>query len=288
MSSTQRETVERVFLVGCPRSGTTLLQGMLAAHPGVISFPESHFFSRALGPRRSPRRPLGLIAPGGRTNLIDFLRRAGLQRFEPQVPGSHWVAPYCRMFLHTLDTAARDAAKPAWLEKTPEHVFHTAAIRRYSPQAKFVHILRHGTDTIASLVDVTRKHPEHWGGSWSVEHCVRYWNRAVRASLRWRNNPQHFLVFYESLVAEPEQHARRLADFLGLPFAMEMIDKRSDRQAQVVDAFEVWKQASHGELRKAASRAGDVFDPATIARVESQTAEVERRRSEAAGLWGRA
>ncbi|MGL4503377.1 MAG: sulfotransferase family protein, partial [Planktothrix sp.] len=34
----------RIFLVGCPRSGTTLLQSLLAAHPQIASFPESHFF----------------------------------------------------------------------------------------------------------------------------------------------------------------------------------------------------------------------------------------------------
>jgi hypothetical protein len=33
----------RLFLVGCPRSGTTLLQSLLAAHPQIASFPESHF-----------------------------------------------------------------------------------------------------------------------------------------------------------------------------------------------------------------------------------------------------
>ncbi|MGC1525664.1 MAG: sulfotransferase, partial [Phormidesmis sp.] len=36
--------MKRLFLVGCARSGTTLLQSLLASHPGVASFPESNFF----------------------------------------------------------------------------------------------------------------------------------------------------------------------------------------------------------------------------------------------------
>jgi len=38
----------RIFLVGCPRSGTTLLQSMLARHDRVFTFPESHLFARSV------------------------------------------------------------------------------------------------------------------------------------------------------------------------------------------------------------------------------------------------
>ena len=46
--SNTRAILSRIFLVGCPRSGTTLTQSLLAAHPMVASFPESHFFSHLL------------------------------------------------------------------------------------------------------------------------------------------------------------------------------------------------------------------------------------------------
>ena len=39
---------DRIFIVGCPRSGTTLLQSLLAAHPQIHSFPETHFFPNTI------------------------------------------------------------------------------------------------------------------------------------------------------------------------------------------------------------------------------------------------
>ena len=51
--------VSRAFIVSCPRSGTTLLQSLLAAHSDIHSFPESNFFALAT-PRNLWRRFLGL------------------------------------------------------------------------------------------------------------------------------------------------------------------------------------------------------------------------------------
>ena len=41
--------MKRVFIVGCPRSGTTLVQALLARYPGLHSFPETRFFEALLG-----------------------------------------------------------------------------------------------------------------------------------------------------------------------------------------------------------------------------------------------
>src|SRR4051794_23668295 len=85
---------ERCFLVGCIRSGTTLLQSLLAAHPQVTSFPESMFYRIAVGqaaerargvlPRtvkqrvgrlvRETRWRLGVASPVGRRRAQSFLR----------------------------------------------------------------------------------------------------------------------------------------------------------------------------------------------------------------------
>ena len=63
---------QRIFLVGCPRSGTTLLQSLLAAHPDITSFPESHFFRHLIDNRRWLHRTFGIASKRARTRKIKF------------------------------------------------------------------------------------------------------------------------------------------------------------------------------------------------------------------------
>ncbi len=58
-SQTREWRVNRVFIVGAPRSGTTLLQSMLAAHPRTVSFPETQYFVSSGG--LAERRLLGWV-----------------------------------------------------------------------------------------------------------------------------------------------------------------------------------------------------------------------------------
>ena len=52
---TKPEITKRIFLIGCPRSGTTIAQVMLAGHPEILSFPETQFFKWAVGLHRRPQ-----------------------------------------------------------------------------------------------------------------------------------------------------------------------------------------------------------------------------------------
>ena len=64
----------RVFLVGCSRSGTTLLQVLIASHPRIHSFPETSFFINGIGVRCRPLAWIGL-SPRARYAIENFLRR---------------------------------------------------------------------------------------------------------------------------------------------------------------------------------------------------------------------
>src|SRR5258706_12754544 len=80
---TPREVGSRLFVVGCARSGTTLLQSFLAAHPAVLSFPETAVFGRLLGGavmpsfRVAPASP-GYVSDAQQLNLGSVHRRAQL------------------------------------------------------------------------------------------------------------------------------------------------------------------------------------------------------------------
>ena len=173
----------RVFVVGCARSGTTLLQAMLASHSRVFSFPESHFFCRAVSKRRR-HRWLGFTdRQAAQAVLRELAVLVGRPDLERMVPGrSPLFRSYSRAFVDIVDQAAAGQGKDVWVEKTPHHVDFLSMIPRYVPGARFVHILRDGRDVVASQIDAQRQDPGYWG-SWSIERLVRLWNTDTSRSV---------------------------------------------------------------------------------------------------------
>jgi hypothetical protein len=238
----ERKVIEaRVFLVGCPRSGTTLLQSLLAAHSRVTSFPETHFLS-GLRPSKTPYRALGLASRAAMRRLETF--RDELGRQPPRWP-AWWERLLARTmfgaFVRMLDGLALEAGASAWVEKTPNHLRYVDEIERHLPSAKVLHIVRNGPETVLSLYRTTRDHPERWGGSWTLERCVERWNESVRLTAAHAGKPHHHVVRYERLLEDPQPVLQRVCGFLGIPYEAGMLARRAEAAQRVVAPWEEWK-----------------------------------------------
>ncbi len=239
--------VTRVFLVGCPRSGTTLLQSLLAAHPRVLSFPESHFFTEGFGGSRMARLRKRLA--GGRhlqrvfTRWLDQLAAKGIQPTRAVRP--HWRRQaVIDQFTAQLDAWTRDAGKNVWIEKTPMHLDHVHQIAPAVPGARFVHIVRDGRAVVESLYRVTRRFPEQWGGPRSVENCVAQWNRCLHLTLHYRNDPAHHIVCYAALIRDPEATLHAVCEFLDLDWQASMLQGAAGTAGDLILAGEAWKDGN--------------------------------------------
>ena len=177
-----KENQTAVFLVGCPRSGTTLLQNMLMAHSSITSFPESHFFTQGFGGNRLQRLQKN-IKRGYHLHdtLLPWLDQVQAKlHLSPHNLYSAWSrSSVIQQFAVQLDRWTAEQNKSLWIEKTPMHLDHMHQISRYLPDARFIHIIRDGHAVVASLYDVTRKHPEIWGGPRSLEESIAQWNRCI-------------------------------------------------------------------------------------------------------------
>ncbi len=229
----------RVFLVGAPRSGTTLLQSLLAAHPAVISFPETHFF-----PGIAPRpwwRPLPVVAaraPARWARVRETFAAVDESFGDP--PKGRSKRAWMNAFFAELDAIADRHNAACWVEKTPNHLSYASMIRRYDPAVHFIHIMREGQSVVASLKEVTQKYPDQWGGAWPVEKCVEVWNRFMRHHRRWRGKPGHSFVRYEELAADPSAIMTPLMGTLGLEWSDDLVDKAGDA-AKALQVNEAWK-----------------------------------------------
>jgi len=217
----------RIFIVGCPRSGTTFLQHALARHPQVLSLPETGFFDQILNQsgnwlaRRELRDSsnwLGLAR--GRTHrsaprlLRSLAQELGLP---PESSRPHWsLQGYIDRFVALLDAGARHHGRHVWIEKSPIHVAYVDLIAERVPDAKFIHVLRNGEDVLASVIDAGLQYAccEKASGfdRW-IPYWVSFWNRAMCAHLNYleqeAGRERHCFVCHEDLVDQFASESRR-------------------------------------------------------------------------------
>lgn len=208
-----------VFLVGCPRSGTTWLQKLLASHPKVCSGEESHFFSLYVGPQlRSWNDQKTRHFNGGMGHA------AGPQAYFRE---EEFLA-ILKNYLSALLKPVVDHLQPdEWfLEKTPSHALYIPEIKQLLPDSRFIHLMRDCRDVVASLMTASRS----WGASWapsSAEAAATMWVQHVEAVQAARKNlfaHEFREVRYEDLWNSPGDVLNGLATFLGLSWSTEAIN----------------------------------------------------------------
>ncbi len=294
MPAAEAAAARPVFIVGCPRSGTTLLQALLASHPDVHSLPETHFLQTLLQceDQRRLRRATsaqwwrsvhawrrGLLAAAGwagpRRVRRSWAGMPELARSAPQGPAraSCRLGRQMRAFELAWQAQCRQAGKHIWVEKTPDHLFYLRHLRRHLPHARVIHVLRDGEEVVASLYRAGVEHAP-WRGFRDVDRAVDRWNRAVAESLRWRGRPGHVLVRYESLLADPATVLARLCRFVGCRYLDGMLAGPAPVLQGLIRGDEPWKQGRGTGLRDRRKFA-QVFDPAVQARIRTGLRELD-------------
>jgi hypothetical protein len=245
------ETKSPIFIVGCPRSGTTLLQSLLASHPQIASFPESHFFVRLIKDRDFLRRALGIAAKPARIRFEQFLHEIAHEEMQIYLPKQAlFMHQYTQAFLKVLDRLTEEQGKSLWIEKTPDHLFYIDNIEKLVSRAKFIHIIRNGADVVASLYEVTQKYSEIWHEPWDIDRCINKWIDAVKTSYDHIHKPNHILVSYEQLIDSPEVILEKICNFLGILFEDKMLQQRTKVISQIVLKNEQWKTSVSQTIKK--------------------------------------
>jgi hypothetical protein len=216
-----------VFIVGAPRSGTTLLAALLTAHTRFAGGPETQFFAhwRGVDQRRileDPQWPARATAFLGSLSTVHGKLHEALGVSLDDISGFLAARPPRADFLleSLTQTHARRAGKPRWVEKSPGHLYDVREIRRVFPQAPILRLVRDPRDVALSLQAVP------WGAR-SVLANAYLWRSMDRASAEFfATNNRSLTVLYEKLVTRPEDELRRVCAFLGEEFEPRMLDTR--------------------------------------------------------------
>lgn len=207
---------EPFFIVGCPRSGTTLLQTLLDAHPHIAIPPESHLFVRFTAMMQC--EALFETENGEKTFVKALLRDGWIKLFQLQIEPDEFLnrlggpkrTPREMIFL-LFRLYAEKQGKLRWGEKTPAHVFYLAQIKKLFPEAKIIHLVRDGRDVVES-------HQRTFVGPKSIDRIAKRWKNSIVAFCRFKETCQpsdYIEVQYEDLVSQPEDIVNQVLTFLG-------------------------------------------------------------------------
>jgi len=209
-----------VFIVGCGRSGTTMLRSMFDSHPDIAIPGESGFIWQ---------RRARFEGPGGfdAHRFVDYMlqhrrfRRWGL---EPSTVKEGLLEPDADDYAEALRRLYRLFADSRGVErygdKTPGHVLRIPELADLFGEARIIHLIRDGRNVALSYMDI-----KEWGPS-RVAEAALHWRRRVEQGRKDGEvlGPERYQeVTYEALVDDPETELRRLASFVGLAFHDSML-----------------------------------------------------------------
>ena len=238
-----------VFIVGAPRSGTTLMAVLLNRHSRIAIPPETQFFTEFLieHPPQSVRGHDG-------TELVELAlhhRRISDLKLEKEdvlteLSGDNQPNLTC-LFAAILRayTAKQNKVRPG--EKTPKHLEHVPELYQNFPKAKIICVLRDGRDVVRSLLKTDWAEP---GNRRRFGLFCMEWSYLARLVLELKKTipeDRFMVVKYEDLLIEPEENLRNICDFLEENFEEQMLQTSSS--SGVVPEWESqWKRKAEKML----------------------------------------
>ncbi len=223
------------FLIGASRSGTALLRVMLGAHPELAMLSETGFAPQLAEMIRSEpmtvERTIKVMAAAGPLEAHGVSEEAMRERL-----GKLEELKAAAVLREFYEAAAASAGKPRWGDETPSYLKRERRLQRALSEARFVHVIRDGRDTLAAKpgeIDVG-----------SALATGQRWEKKVRSARQQEHLMEHYLeVRYEDLVAEPEATLRRVCGFVDLSFDEAMLDPAPRAEVEaVLGAVGSWRE----------------------------------------------
>lgn len=268
-----------IFIVGAPRSGTTLLASILAAHPRIAISPETRFLSQLL-PAVPPDRRGTVEAMGELAVRIcgpGYLHVPGLDAgsLTARVEAERIADPRL-FFALLLDEVKRRTGKARIGEKTPDHDLHAETLLAWYPDCRILWMVRDPRALLASSRKVPFRYVSNPRG------IAHRWRRSVGALERLSPRDARIMsVRYEDLVHEPLREGSKVFGFVGEPFDPVLLSAERPRYAQ---PHTPWHEGHQDRARApvdvaSLSRWKEELRPEEIALLELATGR-------ALGRWG--
>lgn len=280
-----------IFVIGSPRSGTSILTWCLGQHPNILPLEETGWFSRLAltlqscheeGSARGERSQLSAMlisrdqlfqTVGDAINAMILRQRSVYEAACAEIAEARGTAPHPAFLL------ARNGNDPKgrWVDGTPEYSPSAFALRVLFPEARFIHILRDARAVVRSLMRFS-----DLAGYQLVkteEDAYRYWLRTTRACVAagraFGSDVVHRLR-YSDLVEAPDASLQSCLKFLDETYSADCLMplKEKINSSKVHDGFDPTDERTDPALRQEAHELFDALnaeEPAPVGSVELST-----------------
>jgi len=229
-----------IFIVGAPRSGTTLFQYMLRSHPN-ISLPtgESHFFIPLF---RNEKNFGDLSKIDNVRTVLEAMYKQSADFLDTDIHGIQFDIDSLTEEFHAegritmesifsglFEKNAIGEGKTRWGDKTPYYVLHMKRLLEKFPDAQFIHLIRDGRDVAMSLL--SRKHDF---GVYNYFFAAKYWEIYVELGRECGNalgDKVYYEVRYEDLLNTPEATMKGVCNFLDEPYSNSLVNFKKSGEA---------------------------------------------------------
>jgi tetratricopeptide (TPR) repeat protein len=211
----RRDGTGFVFIVGMPRSGTTLVEQIISSHPQAEGIGERQIIPMAA-------RELAVIRSADETQMqrLDTFSAAGIDR-------------QARTAVAELKAAGKDA--PVIVDKLMQNFLHAGVIEILLPGAKIIHCMRDPRDTCTSCFLQHFAGPENQAYSRNTQTLAHYYQQYQRIMEHWKQVLETPIldVQYEDIVADKKEQAKRLIEFVGLEWDDACLDSHKSKRTVV-------------------------------------------------------
>ncbi|WP_337840776.1 sulfotransferase [Rheinheimera sp.] len=190
---------EPVFIIGMPRSGTTLVERILSSHSQVQSAGELQDFATAVKE---------LTQSPGQT-VLDPATLAAAYQLDPAAIAGRYLQR----------SRVLTGSKPHFIDKLPFNFFYVDLLRRAFPQAKIIWMLRNPADTcLGNYRALFSLHNPYYSYVFDLKDTAAFYAGFYRWTEFWQQQqlPQIRFQSYEQLVRQPDQQTHALLQFCGL------------------------------------------------------------------------
>jgi len=217
-AATTSKSNRPVFVLGSPRSGTTLLYHMiLSAGNFAVYRTESNVFN-LLSPRfgdlsvRANREALMKVWLGSKLYTRSGLERDAIEK--KVLEECNGAGSFLRIVMGEM---ARQQGVERWADCTPDHLLYLNEIKQSIPDALVIHILRDGRDVALSLDKQRWIRPFPWDRKQSLLVAGFYWEWIVNQGRRKGKalGADYREVHFEELIQNPHHTLKKLGEFIG-------------------------------------------------------------------------
>lgn len=247
-----------LFIVGCPRSGTTLFRHIVDAHPQMTITPEAHWIPRFFEERRGLSRE-GMVTPELIRHLLENPKFAHFRICRDDLltlMSNGQPMSYATFVTGIFDLYGKAQGKALVGNKTPDSARRIRTLHTLWPEVRFVHLIRDGRDVALSFMNwskVLQKKPGNFS-TWKedpVSTAALWWELNVRCGRRaseWLPPELYYEILYESLIANPAEECAALCDFLEIPYDDVMLRFHEGRNGNRADmaADPAWQPITPG------------------------------------------